>query len=130
VSDIGAVLSGRYRLDERVGAGGAGVVYRATDLERNVAVAVKLLHGAGDFDRRRFDREVAILRELRHPHIVGFEANGYAPSHGSYLIMEWLDGETLTQRLKRGRLSESEALALGIALAEALECAHTQGIAT
>src|SRR4051812_42031803 len=59
VSDIGTVLDGRYRLEERVGVGGAGVVYRATDLERNVAVALKLLHGGGDFDRRRFDREIA-----------------------------------------------------------------------
>ena len=128
VSELGAVLSGRFRLDERVGAGGAGVVFRATDLERNVPVAVKLLHGGGDFDRRRFDREVAILRELDHPHIVRFEATGYAPDHGSFLVMEWLDGETLTQRLKRGRLSESESLTLGIGLAEALECVHAHGI--
>ncbi len=128
MSELGAVLSGRFRLDERVGAGGAGVVFRATDLERNVPVAVKLLHGGGDFDRRRFDREVAILRELDHPHIVRFEATGYAPDHGSFLVMEWLDGETLTQRLKRGRLSESESLTLGIGLAEALECVHAHGI--
>ncbi|MBL8743472.1 MAG: serine/threonine protein kinase, partial [Myxococcales bacterium] len=128
MSEPGVVLSGRYRLDERVGAGGAGVVYRATDLLSSAPVAVKLLHGGGDFDRRRFDREVAILRELDHPNIVRFADDGSDPTHGAFLIMEWLEGETLTARLKRGRLSEDGTLTLGIAIASALEHAHSHGV--
>jgi len=125
---LGDVLAGRYRLDAQAGIGGAGVVYRATDLTTGGRVAVKLLHGGGGFDTRRFEREVAILRSLSHPHIVHFEDSGEAPDIGRYLVMEWLDGETLTDRMKQKPLSQEQAIEMGVRLSEALALVHQTGI--
>jgi serine/threonine-protein kinase len=119
-----------YRLHERIGAGGMGEVYRATDSRLNRDVAVKVLPElfANDKERMaRFQREAQVLASLSHPSIAsifGFEESGGRRA----LIMELVDGEDLSQRLARGPLPSSDALRIALALTEGLETAHERGI--
>lgn len=82
----------------------------------------------GERDAARFAREAAVLAELSHPGIVRYVAHGLTPAHEHYIVMEWLDGETLHDRLRRGRLAVSEAIAMTRAAADALAVAHERGI--
>jgi serine/threonine protein kinase len=121
---------GRYIIDDPVGAGGMGEVYRARDARLNRVVAVKVLpaHLSSDPEGcRRFEREARTLATLSHPHIcpiydVGREENR------DYLVMEFLEGETLARRLARGPLAIAEVLRYAIAIAEGLAAAHAHGI--
>ena len=131
---IGAIL-GRYRVFERLGAGGMGEVYRAADTTLGRDVALKILPAsfAADPDRlMRFEREAKLLASLNHPniaHVYGFE-HATLPEGGSlhFLAMELVDGEDLAGRLKRGALPVDEALDVARQVAEALEEAHEKGI--
>ena len=121
---------GPYEIDAPLGAGGMGEVYRARDtrLERTVAIKVLPEHVAADPDlKQRFEREAKTVAALSHPHIcpvfdVG-EQDGV-----NYLVMEYLDGETLAQRLEKGALPLDQALTVAIEIADALDKAHRQGI--
>jgi Tol biopolymer transport system component len=121
---------GSYEILALIGAGGMGEVYRARDtrLERTVAIKVLPDHVAGDPDlKQRFEREAKAISSLNHPHIctlydVGSE-NGV-----EYLVMEYLEGETLTLRLMKGSIPFSLVLRYAIEIAEALDRAHRQGI--
>ena len=122
-------MLGPYRLGARLGEGGMGDVFQATErLDRTVAI--KLLRDRAVSDpavRERFQREARAASALNHPHIctvhdVG-EANGQP-----YLVMERLDGETLRERLLRGRLPLTELLDLAVQVADALDAAHAHGI--
>ena len=124
---------GTYEITGSLGAGGMGEVYRARDSKLGRSVAIKVLPQAfaADPDRvPRFEREAKVLASLNHPHIAALygmeQAPGQPPTH--FLIMELVEGETLYDRLQRGPLAVSEALAIGIQIADALESAHEQGV--
>ncbi len=126
---IGQTL-GHYRVLERVGAGGMGVVFRARDehLERDVALKV-LPAGllADENARKRFKKEALALSRLNHPNVEAV----YDFNHQDgvdFLVMEFVEGKTLTQKLAAGPLPETEVTALGVQVAMALEEAHGKGI--
>jgi len=121
---------GPYAIYERLGAGGMGEVYRARDTKLGRDVAIKILPRlfATDAERRaRFDREARLLASLNHPHIgaiYGVEEMDGTP----VLILELVDGDTLSDRLERGQIAISEALNIARQIADALEAAHEKGI--
>ncbi|QRK06469.1 protein kinase [Archangium violaceum] len=125
----GAIVGGRFGIETLAGRGGMGSIYRARDSETGQPVALKLLHGATIPEAvHRFHREGTLLSELRHPGIVSYVAHGTTERDQPYLVMEWLEGEDLAQRLRRRPLSLSESLSLLRRAAEALAEAHRQGI--
>ncbi len=126
---IGQTL-GHYRFLEKVGAGGMGVVYRARDeqLERDVAVKV-LPSGilSGHNARRQFRKEALALAKLNHPNIE--TVYDFGTQDGlDFLVMEYVPGKSLADRLVGGTLPEKEVIALGMQIASALEEAHDRGI--
>jgi formylglycine-generating enzyme required for sulfatase activity len=131
--ESGSNLS-RYKVGDRLGAGGMGVVYRAFDTRLERQVALKLLppEAVGDFSRReRFVREAKAASALNHPHIVTvFDIDRVTTASGEVdlIAMELVDGEPLDRRLARGPLPVREALELAIQLAGALAAAHRAGI--
>lgn len=125
---IGTELDGRYRIEAELGAGGAGTVYRALELERQVGVAVKVLRpelASSAELRQRFAREAQALTALSHPNIVAVVDSGVA-SETAYLVMELLEGETLSARLRRGALPVAQALGIMRQLLSALAFVHEQ----
>ncbi|HEX7702648.1 MAG TPA: protein kinase, partial [Kofleriaceae bacterium] len=124
----GEVLANRFAIEMIAGTGGMGTVYRARDLAAGGLVAVKVLAGVGESDAVRFAREAAVLAELVHPGIVRYVAHGVSAQFEHYLVMEWLEGETLHERLSHARLSLTESLTVVHAIAEALSVAHRRGI--
>ena len=127
-------LLGAYRVLEKLGEGGMGEVYRASDTRLDRTVAIKILPGAfaGDPERRsRFEREARAIASLSHPHVCSLHDVGSVPGPGSgapvdYLVMEFLDGDTLTSRLARGPLTLPEIVRFGSEIAGALDAAHRQ----
>jgi hypothetical protein len=121
---------GPYEILGDLGAGGMGVVYRARDTTLGREVAIKVLPHlfAADPERlARFKREARLLASLNHPHIgaiYGFEDAEGAPA----LVLELVEGETLAERLQRGRLPATQALTIATQIAQALEAAHERGI--
>lgn len=124
----GEVLSGRYVLGTLAGRGGMGAVYRATDLSTNAAVAIKVATSERQGNASRFAQEVAVLSRLSHPAIVRYLGAGIAPAGHTYLVMEWLEGETLAARLLRERLDTAQALSVMRQSCEALAVAHAADI--
>ena len=128
---VGMQLSGRYRLDAQVGAGGMSTVYRAFDATLERRVAIKLMHReiASDSGQlERFRREARAVAQLSHPHIVGVIDAGEDEGR-PYIVFEFVDGETLKDRIRRmGRLPVDEAIAYAIEIARALAAAHARGI--
>ena len=121
---------GPYEILAPVGAGGMGEVYRARDtrLERTVAVKVLPAHlSRSEEIRQRFEREARAISSLSHPHICALYDVGNQDGT-EYLVMEFLEGETLTDRLSRGPLPSEQVLRYGIDIADALDRAHRQGI--
>jgi len=121
---------GPYEILAPLGAGGMGEVYRARDTRLERTVAIKTLsHGsASDPDLlRRFEREARLISALSHPHICTLFDVGHE-GEINYLVMEYLEGETLAKRLERGPLPVSDVLQRGIEIADALEKAHRAGI--
>ena len=121
---------GPYEITAQIGAGGMGEVYKATDTRLHRTVAVKVLpdHVASNPDlKQRFEREAQALAALSHPHICPVFDVG-SQSGIAFLVMEYLEGETLEQRLKKGKLPLDQALQIGIQIADALAAAHRAGI--
>ena len=121
---------GPYQIDAPLGAGGMGEVYKATDtrLDRTVAIKVLPEHVAADPDlKQRFEREAKTISSLNHPHICTLHDIGNQDGI-DFLVMEYLDGETLAQRLEKGALPLDQALTIAIEIADALDKAHRQGI--
>ena len=118
----GTTLSGRYRLDARVAAGGMSTVYRAHDetLERTVAIKLMNREVASDSDQlERFRREARAVAQLSHPHVVGVIDAGEDDGR-AYIVFEFVDGETLKDRIRReGPLPIAEAVAYAIEIARA-----------
>jgi hypothetical protein len=121
-------LTDRFELKAQAGAGGMGVVYQAIDSTSGRSVAVKILSVKRVTDVGRFAEEAKVLQELRHPGIVRYVDHGLT-SHGDpYIAMEWLEGETLEQRLARGRLPAAGVAHLAARMLEALAVAHERGV--
>jgi eukaryotic-like serine/threonine-protein kinase len=121
---------GPYVIAAPIGAGGMGEVYKATDtrLDRTVAIKVLPEHVASNPDlKQRFEREAKTLAALSHPHICPIHDVG-SQNGVDFLVMEYLEGETLEQRLKKGALPLDQALQIGIQVADALAAAHRAGI--
>src|SRR5512142_2640747 len=121
---------GPYEIEEAIGAGGMGEVYKARDtrLERTVAIKVVPDHLSKDEDvRQRFEREAKTISSLSHPHICALYDVG-SQDGVEFLVMEYLEGETLTDRLSKGPLPFEQVLRYGLEIADALDKAHRQGI--
>jgi eukaryotic-like serine/threonine-protein kinase len=125
---------GPYRIESLLGAGGMGEVYRATDTVLGRQVAIKMLPAvlADDPDRlARFQREARLLAALNHPNIsaiYGVEALSGQGARAQALVLEIVEGPTLADTLKSGRLSIDDAVGIARQLVDALEAAHRQGI--
>ena len=124
----GEVVGDRFVIEAVAGVGGMGTVYRARDRSSGDLVAIKLLHATVGGVAERFAREIRVLSQLRHPGIVRHIADGVTPTGALWLAMEWLAGESLSQRLARLPMSVAESIALGRRLAEALGAAHDRGV--
>ena len=121
----GVVIAERFELERLAGSGGMGQVWKAIDLRAKRPVAVKILAEGAD---ARFAREARILAELEHPHIVRYVAHGSTPEGHAYLVMDWLEGLDLADRLAQGPLSLGETVSLAILVAGALGFAHARGV--
>jgi Tol biopolymer transport system component len=121
---------GPYEVQAPLGAGGMGEVYRARDTRLDRTVAIKILpeHLSGNAEaRQRFDREARAISALSHPNICHLYDIGQQ-SGISYLVMEYLEGETLADRLHKGPLQLGQALRIGTEICEGLEKAHRSGV--
>ena len=121
---------GPYQIESPIGAGGMGEVYKATDtrLERTVAIKVLPAHVASDPEQKqRFEREAKTVAALSHPHICPVFDVG-REGETDFLVMEYLEGETLAERLRKGALPLDQALKYAIEIADALDKAHRQGV--
>jgi Tol biopolymer transport system component/predicted Ser/Thr protein kinase len=121
---------GPYQIEAPIGAGGMGEVYRAKDTRLDRLVAIKVLPAslAGDPEfRERFEREARSISQLTHPHICTLYDVGNQDGV-NYLVMEYLEGESLAQRLRKGPLPVAQALDCALEIADALDKAHRRGI--
>jgi Tol biopolymer transport system component len=121
---------GPYEILALAGAGGMGEVYKARDtrLERTVAVKVLPPHASGSLElKQRFEREAQTVGSLNHPHICVLHDVG-REGETDFLVMEYLEGETLATRLERGALSLDDALSVAVQMADALDQAHQHGV--
>ncbi len=121
---------GQYEIVSLIGQGGMGEVYKARDtrLDRTVAIKVLLAHVADDPDlRQRFEREAKTISSLNHPHICTLYDIGQQDGT-DYLVMEYLEGETLAARLTKGPLPTDQVLRYATEIADALDKAHRKGI--
>ena len=121
---------GPYEIQSALGSGGMGEVYRARDtrLERTVAIKVLSSHPSESPDlKQRFEREAKAISSLNHPNICTLHDVG-SQDGTDFLVMEYLEGETLAERLIHGSLKIDDALKVGLDIAEALDTAHRRGI--
>jgi len=121
---------GPFEILSPVGAGGMGEVYRARDTRLDRIVAIKILHpelSSSPENRRRFEREAHAISSLNHPHICALYDIGRNQGI-DYLVMEFLEGETLTDRLEKSALPLNQLLKIAMDLGDALEKAHRHGI--
>ena len=127
---ISGTKLGPYEIQSPLGAGGMGVVYLARDTRLDRTVAVKILpsHLSSDPDaRQRFDREARVISSLNHPNICTLYDVGHQ-NGTDFLVMEYLEGETLAERLQKGPLTPEQVLKYGIDICEGLEKAHKSGV--
>ncbi len=128
---IGTILDERFRIEELIGEGGMGSVYRATQLSTVRAVAIKLLHAKAlttPESVQRFEREARVISQLSHTNTIRLYDFGYIKSGQPYLVMELLKGDSLDTILKAGPLSVERSLQLLLDCCNALAEAHAQGI--
>lgn len=124
---VPCLLPGRFRFERRIGTGGMGIVYRATDLALGRAVAIKTLRRVSPESAMRLRREARTAAAVSHPHLAavyGVDTWQGAP----ILVLELLEGGTLADRIERGRLEPVEAVELGVAMAAAIEQLHAADI--
>jgi serine/threonine protein kinase len=114
------VMLGPYKIEARIGQGGMGEVWKAHDTRLRRSVAIKTSHAQFS---DRFEREAHAIAALNHPHICAIHDVG-----PNFLVMELLEGDTLAERLKKGKLSIAETLQYGTQIAGALAEAHSKGV--
>jgi len=122
---------GRFELLEQLGSGAMGVVWRARDTRLRREVALKLIRDDRSADRsarERFIREFHTVASLNHPGIATLFEADETPEGRVYCVYEKVDGETLTERIRRGDLSTDDCIDIGIQLAEAMAAAHRVGV--
>ena len=127
--DAGTQL-GPYRIESAIGSGGMGEVHRARDTRLDRIVAIKVLPTAFASDpqfRERFDREARTISTLNHPHICTLHDVG-TQDGVAFLVMEYLEGQTLADRLQKGPLAVDDTLRYALQIADALDTAHRSGI--
>jgi len=131
--EAGQTLS-HYRLIEKIGEGGMGVVWKALDTDLDREVAIKFLPEGLDHDPNRlarFEREAKLLASLNHPFIAtvyGLHESDTSTGSVRFIAMEYVPGETLNERLARGAVAVDEGLELSRQIADALEAAHERGV--
>jgi tRNA A-37 threonylcarbamoyl transferase component Bud32 len=132
VPSVPRLVENKYRIEQLLGRGGMGGVYRARDMRLDRLVAVKVVRAElmGDPEaRRRFRREAQIIARLQHPSIVSIFDYGTFPHGGAYLVMELVRGEDLRRVLqKEGRLEPGHAMRILSAVCDAIETAHRAGV--
>ncbi len=123
----GTLLNKRYRIVEILGQGGMGSVYRAIDENLGVDLAVKENLFTTEEYSRQFRREATILASLRHANLPRVTDHFEIENRGQYLIMDYIEGEDLRERMDRdGRLTDAEAIVIGIAICDALTYLHSR----
>ena len=122
------LVGDRFEVEGVAGVGGMGTVYRTRDRLTGEPVAVKMLHATVGGVAERFAREIRVLANLRHPGIVRHVADGVTDTGALWLAMEWLEGESLSQRITRAGLTPTESVELARRVAEALGAAHDRGV--
>ena len=132
LASVGTVIAARYRIVERIGVGGMGVVHRAVDEQLQRPVAIKFLPAAfrRDTDRlARFTNEARALSALNHPNIVTIYEIGEGQA-APFIAMELVEGRTLRERLRSGALAVRDAADIATQIARALGAAHEKGSST
>ncbi len=123
----GTLLNNRYRIVSILGQGGMGAVYRASDEHLLLHVAVKENLFLTEEYGRQFQREAHILAGLRHPNLPHVSDYFMMENQGQYLVMDYVEGEDLRQRMERmGTLPERETILIGISICDALTYLHTR----
>lgn len=125
---IGQRIVERYQVQSLAGSGGMGKVYRALDEESGNQVAIKVLSLDASKYSRRFLREAKVMAELRHENIVGYVDYGQTDRGAPFIVMEWVNGEDLRQRMNRKKLELQEAVDIIAGVGEALHFAHRHGV--
>ena len=129
---VGTVLAGRYRIDQLIGTGGMGAVYRAEHVHMRKAVAIKVLHKEMTFLPEvvaRFEREAVAAARIEHPHVAAATDFGRLDDGSFYLVLEYVEGRRLRDLVKReAPLDPSRAMHIARQIAEALGAAHGAGI--
>lgn len=132
VPSVPRVVDNKYRIEQLIGRGGMGAVYRARDMRLDRLVALKVVRAEllGDPEaRRRFRREAQIVAKLQHPSIVSVFDYGTFSDAGAYLVMELVRGEDLRRVLQReGRLEPQRAIPILVTVCAAIEAAHREGV--
>ncbi|MBX7254035.1 MAG: serine/threonine protein kinase, partial [Candidatus Promineofilum sp.] len=125
---IGSILQNRYRIVKLIGQGGFGAVYRGWDLSLEQPVAVKENFGSDAESQRQFEREAKLLAGLRHPNLPRVGDHFVVPGQGQYLVMDFVEGKSLTTLLSErgGPLDEAEVLPWMRQVCEALDYLHTR----
>jgi hypothetical protein len=124
----GTLVPDRYELKQQARKGGMGVVYQAFDRQMGAMVAIKILHSHRAIDFARFEQEARVLAELSHPGIVRYFDHGMTLNGLPYIAMEWLEGETLDDRLGRGHLGPLGVARVAHLVLAALSAAHGRDI--
>jgi eukaryotic-like serine/threonine-protein kinase len=125
--DRGTLLNGRYKIVEILGQGGMASIYKAIDENLNLEVAVKENLFTTDDYARQFRLEAVILASLRHPNMPRVTDHFVIQDQGQYLVMDYIEGEDLRQRLDRiGILPDEEAIVIGVAISDALIYLHSR----
>ena len=126
---VGQTL-GHYRIIEQIGSGGMGVVYRAHDERLDREIAIKVLRPgtlAGESSRKHFRKEALALSKLNHPNIATIH-DFDTERDVDFLVMEYIRGVTLNDKLAEASLPEKQVVALGVQLAEGLSAAHEHAV--